>query len=368
MAHKTILDIGKGEPDFPTPAHVKQAAHEAINADFTKYTPQPGIPELRRAVARKFATENGIVVDPEQVVISCGGKHSVEQAIRCLVRPDDEVLIVTPHWFAYPEQVTFAGGRPVLVPADESDDFLPDPRTVRKAISAKTHLLILNSPNNPTGAVYPRGLLEELAQIAMEHNLFVLSDEVYEKVLFEGAKHVSIASLGADIAARTITVNSVSKTHAMTGWRIGYAALPGDLARRVIALQRVSTSAPSSVSQRAALAALTAGQQHVKAMAAAYTERRRRTLERLAGIPSFSTVPPRGTFYCFVNIDGMLDRSICGARIDGADAFVRVLRELAGVQIISGAEFGSDRHIRISFAAALNVLDEAFDRIEEMLR
>jgi len=362
-----LVDIGRGEPDFHTPDHVKQAACEAIRCNFTKYTPQPGIQELREAIVDKLAVENGVRTDAEHVVVSCGGKHSVENAIRCIVRPGDEVVMVTPYWFAYTEQVRLAGGVPVLAPAAEADGFVPSADSIRNAITAKTSLMVINSPNNPTGAVYPLPLLESIAEIAVENDLLVLADEVYEKCLYDGATHVSIASLSEDVAARTVTVNSVSKTHAMTGWRIGYAVLPGGLAQRVVAVQRVSTSAPSAISQKAALAAMTGNQSHVGEMAAAYAERRSLVLERIDRIPQLSTRRPKGAFYCFVNIGGLLGKSLRGRRIEDADAFTEALEAAAGVKVLSGVEFGSDRHVRISFAVAREALEEGFDRIEKAL-
>ncbi|HPO12672.1 MAG TPA: pyridoxal phosphate-dependent aminotransferase [Candidatus Hydrogenedentes bacterium] len=362
-----IVDIGKGEPDFHTPRYIKDAAHAAIEENFTKYTPQPGIPELRSAIARKLAGENGVNVPPQQIVVSCGGKHAVDNAVRAMIRPGDEAVMITPYWFAYPEQVKLCGGTPVFVTAREENHYIPDPAEVRAAITSKTRLLILNSPNNPTGAVYPRFLLEELAHMAVEHDLTVLSDEVYEKMVFDGAEHVSIASLHPEIAARTATINSVSKTHAMTGWRIGYAALPQALADRVTSIQSVTTSAPSAISQRAALAALTGDQSHIAEMTNAYAERRALVLERIGRIPSLSTIPPQGTFYCFVNIGGLLHLSVQGKTISDANVLVEILRDTAGVSVVSGVGFGAPSHIRISFAVGRDALEEGFDRIEAFI-
>jgi len=367
MTTGALIDMGRGEPDFDTPDHVKEAACRAVAENFTKYTPQPGMPELREAIVAKFNAENGIGVSTDQVVVSCGGKHSAELAIRALVRPDDEVVLVTPYWLAYPGQVRFAGGRPVMVTALEQEGFVPSPVNVRAAITPATRMLILNSPSNPTGAVYRRERLEELAEVALKHDLMVLSDEVYERIVFDGAEHCSIASLGPEIAEHTITVNSVSKTHAMTGWRVGYAALPGDLAERVVAIQQVSTSAPSAVSQRAALAALTGDQSHVAQMVAAYAERRAYTLKRIRHIPSLLTAPPSGTFYCFVNIEALLGRTCEGQPLQDVNDFAVALREKAGVNVVSGMGFGSKGHVRISFALGLDALREGFDRIERWI-
>ncbi|HNR30896.1 MAG TPA: pyridoxal phosphate-dependent aminotransferase [Candidatus Hydrogenedentes bacterium] len=362
-----VVDIGKGEPDFHTPEHIKRAGHAAIDQNFTKYTPQPGIPELREAIAWKFEVENGIHVSQQQVVVSCGGKHAVDNALRVLVRPGDEVLIVSPFWFAYPEQVRLCGGVPVPVVAREENGYLPDPAAVRGAVTSRSRVLIINSPNNPTGAVYPRDLLRDLAGIAVERDLAVLADEVYEKILFDGAEHVSIASLDSRIAARTVTVNSVSKTHAMTGWRIGYAALPGTLADRVTAVQSVTISAPSAISQRAALAAFNGDQDHVARMAQAYAERRRYVLERIDRMTALSTYPCLGTFYCLVSVSPLLGRAVNGVAIGNADVFAERLQREARVRVVSGVGFGAPKHIRISFAVGMDTLIEGLDRLEQFV-
>ncbi len=367
QAIKSVVDIGKGEPDFATPEHIKEAARRALAEDFTRYTPQPGIPELREAAAEKFRTENGIDVSPDRVVVSCGGKHSLYNAFQCLLSPGDEVLVPTPHWFAYTAQIAACGARPVLVPASPESGFLPDIEDLRRARTSATRAIVLNSPHNPTGAVYDRARLEAIAALAAEHDLYIVSDEVYEKIVFDDARHLSVAAIDPEIARRTVTVNSVSKTHAMTGWRIGYAALPGDLARRVIALQGNSTSAPSAISQRAALAALTGDASHVATMVAAYARRRAWLLDRLEALPGLRCVPPRGAFYCFVNMEERIGTEVAGEPIGSADDFVRVLRERAGVSMVSGTPFGADRRVRISFAVSESDLAEGVDRMAEAL-
>ena len=367
MNTQTIIDIGKGEPDFPTPDRIKRAAYQAIEENFTKYTPQPGIPPLREACAAKFRKENGIDVDPEQVVVSCGGKHSVANAIRAIVRSGDEVIMCTPFWFAYPPQVELAGGVPVLVEVREGNGFVPDPTDVRKAFTAKTRLLILNSPNNPTTAVYPKEVLLELGRLAAERDCYILCDEVYEKLVFDGAQHHSLASLDADIAARTVTVNSVSKTHAMTGWRIGYAALPEELVKTVTRIQEVTTSAPSAICQRAALAALTGDQSHIETMVASYGERRQRMLDRLARLPMLHAIPPPGTFYFMVSIASLIGKTIAGRPIHDSSDVATVLRESAGVSVVPGVPFGAPHHLRLSFAVSRDAIEEGFDRLERLL-
>ncbi len=362
-----LIRLSVGEPDFPTPEHIKEAGRQAIAEGFTRYTPQPGFDDLREAVAQKFRSENRIPVSPEQVVVSCGGKHSLYNVIQCTVGPGDEVIVPRPHWFATLEQVRRAGGRAVVVATSEADGFLPDPRLIQKAVTRSTRAIVINSPCNPTGGVYPADLLQAIARIAVEHDLLVISDEVYEKIVFDGKVHVSIASLGPEVAARTVTVGSVSKTHAMTGWRIGYAAMPPELARRVTALQSVSTSGPCAIAQRAALAALTGDQSHVQRMVIAYGRRRHYLLGRIERTGALSCRPPMGTFYAFVNVSGLAGRTIRGRNIAGADDIVSLAAQEAGVQLLSGTEFGADGYVRLSFAAADEDIEEGMDRLERLL-
>lgn len=364
-ASRTI-DLGVGQPDFPTPDHIKRAGQEAITDGYTKYTPQPGFLDLREAIAHKFNTENAIDLSPEQVVVSCGAKHSLYNVFQCALEPGDEVIILSPHWFAYTEQVRFAGGVPVLVPTDERDGFHPDLAAVRAAVTERSKAIVLNSPCNPTGAVLGADTLAALAELAMEHDLLIVADEVYETIVFDGRRHISIASLSPEVAARTVTVNSVSKTHAMTGWRIGYAGLPIALAERVTLLQSQSTSGPCAIAQRAALAALTGDQQHVRTMLDAYAGRRASVLERLNRIKALSCARPEGTFYVFADLSALIGKSIRSRVVTDSEAFAAILLEKAGVRVTPGTSFGADRHIRISFAASLEDLGEGMDRLENL--
>ncbi len=367
MTKEPIVDLSVGQPDFPTPEAIKAAGKRAIDENYTRYTPQPGFQDLREAVAAKFENENGFRVSPEQVVVSCGAKHSLFNAIHCIVRPGDEVIILSPHWYAYPLQVQHAGGRPVLVATREEDAFQPRIETVRAAVTPATRAMILNTPCNPTGAVYDRQRLGELAELAVEHDLWVIADEVYEKIVFDDAEHVSIASLGHRIARRTITVNSVSKTHSMTGWRIGYAAMPPEIAAAATELQSYSTSGPCAISQRAALAALQTPSAHVEAMRSEYAKRRKYLLERLAALPTLRCHAPQGTFYLFLNISALCGRTLAGRQIADGEDFARLLLEEAGVKVIAGSSFGSNQHVRVSFAASLEALEEGTNRIERLL-
>jgi aspartate aminotransferase len=367
IAQQDIIDLSVGQPDFPTPDAIKAAGKRAIDENYTRYTPQPGFQDLREAIVRKFERENGFCVSPEQVVVSCGAKHSLFNAIHSIVRPGDEVIILTPHWYAYPIQVRHAGGRPVLVPTREEDGFQPRIDAIRAAVTPATRALILNTPCNPTGAVYDRQRLIALAELAVEHDLWVISDEVYETIVFDGARHVSIASLGERIARRTITVNSVSKTHSMTGWRIGYAAMPAEIAAAATELQSFSTSGPCALSQRAALAALTEEPAHVEAMRLEYANRRRYVLQRLAALPELRFSAPQGTFYLFLNISAFCGRTLAGRPVGGSEDFAKLLLETAGVKVIPGLSFGSDQHVRLSFAASLEAIEEGMNRIERLI-
>jgi aspartate aminotransferase len=277
------------------------------------------------------------------------------------------VLIPTPCWFCYPDQVTMAGGVPVLLPTRHEDGFQPEVEQLRAAVTDRTRMVILNTPGNPTGAVFSRETLRAIGELACERDLLVVADEVYEAILFDDAAHVSLASLRDEIAARTITVNSVSKTHAMTGWRIGYAAMPLELAERVTLLQSNSTSGPAAPSQRAALAALTGDQSHVAAMTASYAQRRGYLLERLATMPELTCVPPQGTFYLFLDVSALLGKRIGGHVLSDVHQLTQSLLEDAGVKVTSGRSFGSERHVRLSFAAAQADLELGMDRLAEWL-
>ena len=360
--------LSVGEPGFHTPDHIKEAGHRAIIENFTKYTPQPGFMDLREAIADKFRTENGFDVAPERVVVSCGGKHGLHNVIQCAVRAGDEVIVVRPYWCTTPQQVRRAGGRPVVVSTREEDGYLPEADAIRAAVTLATKAIAINSPCNPTGAVFPRELLAEIADVAIERDLLVISDEVYEKILFDGARHVSIASLGPEIAARTVTVNSVSKTHAMTGWRIGYAAMPLPLAEQVTELQSENTSGPCAIAQRAALAAITGDQSHVGEMVAAYAERRRYLLDRIAGTDGLSCGAPQGTFYAFTNVSALAGRTIRGRAVKDADGLADTALAEAGVLLLSGSSSGAPHHVRLSFGISMDALREGMDRIESLLK
>ncbi|HSG06227.1 MAG TPA: pyridoxal phosphate-dependent aminotransferase, partial [Nitrospiria bacterium] len=302
-----VVDFGLGEPDFDTPEPVKAAAIEAIRAGFTKYTPPGGTPELKSAVAEKLRRDNGLAYETSQVTVSCGAKHSLFNLCQVLFDEGDEVLIPAPYWVSYPEQVRYTGAEPVTIAAAEKNGFLITPEQLSAAITPRSRALILNSPSNPTGATYTRKQLEALADLAIEKDLLVISDEIYEPFIYGGLEHASIASVRPQMFERTVVVNGLSKSHAMTGWRIGYAAGPADIIKSMEKIQGQSTSNPNSIAQKAAVAALYGGDTHTRAMVSEFDKRRRYILEQLNAMRGVRCAAPSGAFYVFPNIAGLLD-------------------------------------------------------------
>lgn len=362
-----VVDIGRGDACVPLMPHVAEAVQEALALESNRWTPVEGLPALREAVAEKVSVENGIAVGPDRVTVTCGAKHAIEMAIRASVGPGDEVVVISPYWYAYPDQVRRTGATPVMVSALEQDGFVPGEPNIRAAITRATRMIIINSPCNPTGAVYPRERLEALAELAVHRDLLILSDEVHERVVFDGARHLSIASLSPDVADRTVTVNDVSVTYAMPGWRVGYCVCPPAVVEGIRGLQQLGTSAPSTVAQYAAMAALRGDQAPVARHVAELNRRRLQVLQRLRAMSLLRAAAPLGSAYCFVNIEALIGRKLAGKRIDGADTFTRFLRNRAGVDLVSGASFGSNFHVRLSFAAEDDVLFEGLRRIEALL-
>lgn len=358
-----VISFGAGEPDFDTPENIKQAAVSSLMAGFTKYTPTSGIDELKAAIAKKLADDNGIHYEKSQIVVSIGAKHSLYNAVMAVVDPGDEVLIPAPYWVTYPEQVKMARGVPVIVPTDESTGFTASAETIAKYVTPKTKMLILNSPSNPTGGVYTRRQLQEIAELAVEKDFMVLSDEIYEKIIYDGLEHVSIASLGAEIKARTITVNGFSKSYSMTGWRLGYAAAEPDVAAAMSRIQDHSTSNPTSFAQKGAVEALTGPQDAVAKMVAEFDRRRRVIVQRLNEIPGITCANPGGAFYVFPNVNGLFGRSCGGKTITDSDSFADYLLEKARVAVVPGSGFGAPDYIRLSYAAGLETIEKGLDRI-----
>ncbi len=359
-----VISFGVGEPDFDTPENIKEAAIKAIRDGFTKYTPVGGTDKLKDAIIGKLEKDNGLKYERAEILVSCGAKHSLYNTMQALLDPGDEVLIPAPYWVSYPEQATLAGAKPVFIKTLEADRFLLDPAAFEKGITGKTKALILNSPSNPTGFSYGREALARIAQIAVERGIYVISDEIYEKLLYDGAEHVSIASLGEEIKKRTIVINGVSKAYSMTGWRIGYAAGPAPLIKAMTSMQSQSTSNPTSIAQAAAIEALNGPQDSVKAMAAQFDKRRRFIVDGLNAIPGIKCVPPTGAFYAFPNTSALYGRS---PEISSSSKLAMYLLEKANVAVVPGDAFGDDDFIRLSYATGIGEIEKGLERIKKAL-
>jgi aspartate aminotransferase len=354
-----VCGFGAGEPDMDTPEHIKAAAIEALQNGFTKYTPSSGLPELRQAISEKLKADNNLDYKPSQVIVSNGAKQSCFNAITALCDPDDEVIIPAPYWLSYPEMVRLAGAEPVIVQTKEENAWKITPEEFENAMTPRTKMIIINSPGNPTGSVYTRDELRALSEIAAEEDIYILSDEIYEKLTYDGAEHVSIASLTPEAYDLTITVNGFSKAYAMTGWRLGYLAAPEPIARAIDSMQSHSTSNPCSFAQKGALAALKGDQQCVADMREEFDIRRQYMVERINAIPGLSTVTPLGAFYVLVNISSLGLKS---------QNFADRLLSKANVAVVPGIAFGDDRTVRLSYATSLDIIKTGLDRIEEFCK
>ncbi len=353
-----VVSFGAGEPDFDTPDHIKKAALKAIEEGFTKYTPSSGMPELREAIAGKFRADNGLEYKSSQIVVSCGAKHSLYNIFEAVLNEGDEVIIPAPYWVSYPEMVKAQGGVPVYLEAFSKDKFKVSEPSLRSKITKRTKAFILNSPSNPTGCVYDAAELESIASLAVERDFYIISDEIYEKLIYDGKKHVSIGSLGKDICARTITVNGVSKSYSMTGWRIGYAGGPSDIMGVISNLQSHATSNPASISQKAALTALVSDQSCVEAMRHEFEERRDYMVDMIGGIRGMSCVKPEGAFYVFADISAL--------GMGSMELATKLLDEIK-VAVVPGLGFGADSFIRFSFAASRDNIKKGLDRIKSWI-
>lgn len=360
-----IVNFGVGEPDFDTPEHIKEAAVKALRDGFTKYTAVGGIDPLKDAIIAKLKKDNGLDYTREQVIVSCGAKHALYNIAQACYGPGDEVLITSPYWVSYPDQVLLSDALPVFVKSAEKDGFVLRPEALEAKITKKTKALILNSPCNPTGCIYDRKTLEAIADIAVRHNIMVISDEVYEKLLYDGHEHVSIASLGKEIKELTLVVNGLSKAYAMTGWRIGYAAGPKDIIKAMTNIQSQSTANPVSIAQKAAVAALTGPEDSVNMMRAEFDRRRKFLVQGLNSIDGIRCLLPTGAFYVFPNISALYGKKAGSRPINSSLDFALYLLEEANVALVHGEVFGDDNHIRISYATSMENIDKALGRIKE---
>ena len=354
-----VVGFGAGEPDFDTPQHIKDAAIKALNEGFTKYTPASGIPELRQAIADKFKRENGLTYKPSQIVVSCGGKHSCYNVMMATCEPGDEVIIPAPYWLSYPEMVKLAGAKPVIVETTDKTDFKVSPDALLRAITPRTRLFILNSPSNPTGSVYTPGEIKALGDICVEKGLLIMSDEIYEHLLYDGATHKSVASFSSAHYERTIVVHGFAKAWSMTGWRLGFTAAPEPIATAMDAIQSHSTSNPTSFAQKGGVVALTGPQEHLKSWLAEFNKRRAFAWKKLNTITGISCVNPKGAFYLFPNISktGLKSSEFCAR-----------LLEAEKVAAVPGIAFGADDYIRISYATSMANIEKGLERMERFCK
>jgi len=363
-----VISFGAGEPDFDTPKNIKQAAVRAIEEGFTKYTAVGGIDELKDAVIHKFQRDNQLTYKRSQILVSCGGKHSFYNLAQALFDQGDEVIVPAPYWVSYPPMVSLAGAVPILSETKEKHGFKMTPEDLKRAVTPKTKALILNSPSNPTGSAYTKGELEWIAEIAISRNFFVISDEIYEKIVYDGFEFISIASLGEEIKKRTIIVHGVAKTYAMTGWRIGYAAGPEEIISAMSNIQSQSTSNPTSISQKASVEALIGPQEEVAKMVSAFSQRRNYIVDRLNKIPGVSCFNPAGAFYAFPNFSPYYGKSYQEKKISNSTNLADFFLDVARVAVVPGIEFGADPFERLSYATSMENIKEGVNRIEEALK
>ncbi len=362
-----VIGFGAGEPDFDTPQHIKDAAVRAVMEGYTKYTPVGGLDELKTAVCHRLQADQGLSYEPSQVIICCGAKQALFNAALALFQPGDEVLVPSPYWVSYPDILALAGASPVFLSTDEDEGFKINPQQIQEAITPRTRALILNSPCNPTGSVYLRQELEEIARVVREADLLVIADEIYDKIVYNDIRITSIAYAWPGLQERTLIVNGVSKTYAMTGWRIGWAVGPQPLIQAMAKIQSQSTSNPTAVSQKAAVEALTGPQDCVRQMVREFDRRRRFMVYRLNEMEGIRCYDPGGAFYLFPRVDAFFGRKAGKTPIQSATQLADYLLEEARVAVVPGEPFGSPNHIRLSFAVSMEEIEEGLNRIEEAL-
>lgn len=365
----SVIGFGAGEPDFNTPDYIIEGAKKALDTGFTKYTPASGMPELKKAICEKFYKDNGLKYEPAQIVISSGAKSSLYHAICALVDEGDEVILPSPYWLTYPELIKLAGGKCVFLPAGKENGYKVTAEQIISAVTPKTKCIILNSPNNPTGAVYSEKELRDIAKVAEDKKLFVISDEIYEKLIYCGEKHFSIAAVNDYMKGHTVVVNGVSKSYAMTGWRIGYLAAPLEIAKAISSMQSHTTSNACSISQYASVVALTdeRGEEFIEKMQKIFDERRKYMVQALNEIDGIVCIEPKGAFYVFVDVSAFYGKKYEGTVINGSLSFAECALK-AGVALIPGAAFGDDNCIRLSYAISMEDIKEGINRIAKFIR
>ena len=363
-----VVGFGAGEPDFNTPEHIKQAAIDAIHDDFTKYTPSSGILPLKEAVCKRMEEDCGLHYEPSQVVVASGAKHNVYIALRALIDPGDEVILPAPYWVSYLEMIKMVGAQPVVVTAGETANFKITAEQLEAAITDKTKCMILNNPSNPTGMVYSREELEAIAAVCVKHGIYVIADEIYYGLLYDGVQFTSFPSLSDEIKNLTILINGVSKSYAMTGWRVGFACANNTIAKVMSNFLSHSTGAPSSISQKAAVAALDGPQGEVETMRQAFEKRRNYIVERINAIDDVSCIKPEGAFYVMMSIEKLIGRTIHGQLIENSDDFCSAFLQHGLVATVPGSGFGAPNYVRWSYATSLENIRKGMDRLEEFLK
>jgi aspartate aminotransferase len=363
-----VIGFGAGEPDFNTPENIQEAAIAAIRKGLTKYTPTSGIKDLKDAIADKFKNENNLEYSPSQIIISTGAKQSLANVFQAILNPGDEVIISTPYWVSYPELIKLADGVPVFIETSEASSFKYSIEQLKKVVAGNTKAIIINSPNNPTGSVYSVEELKELADFARENDLIIISDEIYEKLIYSHQKHVSIASLSEDAFQRTVVINGVSKSYAMTGWRIGYAACGNEtIVKLMTNIQSHTTSNPNSIAQYASVEALRGDQETINYMIGEFKNRRDYMVDRINSIKYISCKEPQGAFYVMVNITNLLGKKLNNRTIENSLNFSEILLEEEKVAVIPGSAFGVDNYVRLSYATSLDNIKNGLDRIEQFV-
>lgn len=363
-----VVGFGAGEPDFPTPAYICDAAKEALDKGLTRYTPAAGTKELRKAICEKLRKENDMTYSYGDILVSNGAKHSLFTIFQAILDPGDEVLIPTPCWVSYPEMVRMAGGVPVFVPSDESTNFIPTSADIASRVTRRTKAIIITSPSNPNGSVWDQEQLQFVADLAVSHPFYVVSDEIYEKLIYDGRKHLSIANLGEQIKSQTFLVNGMSKAYAMTGWRIGYVAGPRHEIAAMANFQSQATSNPNSIAQYASMKALQGDQSCVDAMVAEFQKRRDVMVERINSVEGISCLKPQGAFYIMMNVKKLLGRSYHGRKLESSEDFAELLLAEKQVAVVPGAAFEAEGYCRLSYAVSLEQINKGLDRIEEFVR
>ena len=363
-----VISFSAGEPNFNTPKNIINAAIKAMEDGNTKYTSVNGILQLREAICKKFKDDNGLEYNPSQIVVSTGAKQSLANTFLAILNPGDEVIVSTPYWVSYPELIKLADGKPVFVEGDEKSNYKFTKENLEKAVTAKTKAIVLNTPNNPTGTIYNKEELEVIADFAKKYNIIIISDEMYEKLIYDNENHISIASLSKDAYERTIVINGLSKSYAMTGWRIGYCAASEKIAKLMISIQSHVTSNVCSITQYAALEALSGPQDEITKMINEFEKRRNYMINRIESIDNLSIVKPKGAFYIMINIENCLGKEISGKILNDSMEFCASLLENEKLAVIPGKAFGLNNYIRVSYATSMEAIKEGLNRIESFIK